>query len=214
VFGKTVVVVVTTLLCACTAHSVPSSEPSAPTTSASVSPHTALGAAPRRFTSQCYSALSPDVCPTELPLTDGRDVVDVFRQRNAFVSISFTYGGPYPQLTAKNAPPRFVHIELRTGQHLDVANGAFRFPSVAPREPIDLPDSYPRHAVAIGSYTWGSKSGILVLAPAYPAGGSDGGHLIFRWSSDERHSAISMHAWAPLSDSVAALQQIVASIAP
>jgi hypothetical protein len=67
-------------------------------------------------------------------------------------------------------------------------------------------------AIFIGSYTWAGKKGTVVLAPAYPGGGEQGDHLIFRWRQSRVGYALGLHSWEPLSHAFATLRAMVRSI--
>jgi hypothetical protein len=67
-------------------------------------------------------------------------------------------------------------------------------------------------AVYIGTFTWGGRRGTVVLAPAYPAGGEQGDHLIFLWRAHGTELALGLHGWEPLSQAFATLRLMVLSI--
>lgn len=66
-------------------------------------------------------------------------------------------------------------------------------------------------ALFLGAVRWGSRSGQLVLAPSYPAGGMMGDHLIFCWRANGSDRMISLHRWDPFRSVVATLRAIVLS---
>jgi hypothetical protein len=172
--------------------------------------HVRLAVAPEAVISKCVSVLeSRTVCPRELPIVDGSYSVRTFFQSSDYKLVDISYGGPYPRLSPKNAPPRFLHVVIKSGD-LERAF-PFVFPPT-PANPTELPKHYRKRAFAIGTFSWGSKIGSVVLAPPYPVGGLDGGHLIFRWTGDQGDDAISMHAWSPLSAAMSVLQAIVMSV--
>lgn len=102
-----------------------------------------------------------------------------------------------------------MNLEIKVGGLTQAFS--FSFPSV-PASPPEPPKHYQDAPLAFGRFTWGVKAGFLVLAPKFPAGGVDGGHLIYRWAEGETEVALSLHAWAPLSDSIVTLRAIVMSI--
>lgn len=51
-------------------------------------------------------------------------------------------------------------------------------------------------ALYIGSFTWGGKCGTVILAPDFPNGGEQGGHLIFRWREHQTDFALGLHGWS------------------
>jgi len=122
----------------------------------------------------------------------------------------FEWNAPYPGLTSKNAPPRFFHLNVRGGDLTDA------FPFAWPTEKMAPASRSPRkrrEALLMERVTWSGKTGTIVLAPSYPLGGIDGDHLIFRWADEERDYAVSIHAWRPLGETMAALQAIVGTTA-
>lgn len=69
-----------------------------------------------------------------------------------------------------------------------------------------------RRAVLFGHVDWYWRSGALVLAPPYFAGGGPvGDHLEFCFDARGVYYAITIHAWAPLAQTVATLRQWVGS---
>ena len=58
-------------------------------------------------------------------------------------------------------------------------------------------------AVALGQVSWGGRRGAVALAPGYPTGGSQGGHIIFR-----------MHAWELFSEAYATLRRVAHNLPP
>lgn len=68
------------------------------------------------------------------------------------------------------------------------------------------------HAIFVGTFTWGGRKGTVILAPEFPAGGEQGGHLIFRWRSHGTDFAVGLHGWEPLSQTFSTLRQMITSI--
>ena len=205
-----VLLVAASALAAACATTERAGSPSGPVTGSQSAPGAALVPAPAAVIAKCVSVLrSREVCPRLLPRVDGRYKARTFFLSKAFALVDISYSGPYPGLSSKNAPPRFVHVVVKSG---DLSQAfPFAFPS-APSSPPGLPAHYLRRPLAVGNFTWGPKTGTVVLAPVYPIGGLDGGHLVFRWTSQREEHAVSMHAWPPLSDSMNHLEAIVASI--
>jgi hypothetical protein len=166
--------------------------------------------APRTISALCEHTEGSGVCPSELPRTDGRYRAREIHLSSAYHVLDIASGGPFPGITRKNAPPRFAHLVIKAG---DLGHGfAFAFPShgvVSTTE--DLTDRR-SGALVIGTPTWGERSGMLVLAPPFPAGGIDGDHLIFRWTAGDTDLAVSLHVWPPLAESEATLRSVVESI--
>jgi hypothetical protein len=146
-----------------------------------------------------------------LPVVEGPYRVVAFSDRPSspnYRGVDISYGSAYPELTRRDSPPGFVHVVVKVGDLTDAF--PFRFPEL-PVSPVALPNHFLERALALGRFTWGTKTGLLVLAPRYPIGGVDGGHLVFTWETDGDEAAISLHAWSPLSDAVATLERLVAS---
>jgi hypothetical protein len=109
-------------------------------------------------------------------------------------------------------PPVWSHVLVWAG-NLEHAFG-FRFPrSRMPRTKIDgLFAASRTRPIYVDTRTWGGREGILVLAPAFPVGGEQGDHLIFRWHGGTTDFAVSLHGWEPFSQTLAALRRMVLSI--
>ncbi|MCA1707596.1 MAG: hypothetical protein LC808_31725 [Actinobacteria bacterium] len=172
----------------------------------------ALMALPKRHQAECrrFPRLEP-VCPTTIPIVEASQKrARAFESgRDHFVFFS-EWSGPYPGVTAKNAPPRFVHVVAHAGG-LDKA-----FPFQWPTETTPLPDPIPRKRPApmlLDDVTWYGINGELLLAPSFPAGGIDGDHVVFRWAEGSEEYAISIHGWSPLEATIATLRSVVGSTA-
>ena len=109
-------------------------------------------------------------------------------------------------------PPVWSHIAIYAG---NVATGfGFRYPTRGKRV-AHLDGLFARtrsRAIFLGSYTWAGKRGTVVLAPAYPDGGEQGDHLIFRWHRSHVGFAVGLHGWEPLSQAFATLRAMVRSV--
>jgi hypothetical protein len=157
-----------------------------------------------------FARLRP-ACPENIPVVDdshGR--ARSFRSGRDHVLFFSEWGGPYPGLTPKNAPPRFAHLVVHAGD-LDGA-----FPFAWPTRRAAIRDPIPnkrRTAILLGAVTWSGKQGSVVLAPSFPTGGIDGDHLIFRWTEGGKEYAVTIHAWSPLGAGIDALEAGVASTA-
>jgi hypothetical protein len=151
-------------------------------------------------------------CPTKMP-----QVINEGHRARAFrsgrSSVFFVeWGGPYPGLTPRNAPPRFAHLNV-IASPIDHPL-AFKWPTRATTPLGDL-DNVPKRRDApllLGAYTWGDRQGEVALGPSFPAGGSEGDHLIYRWIEADTAYSISLHAWKPAVDSFDALRAVVASL--
>jgi hypothetical protein len=149
-------------------------------------------------------------CPRSIPRVEvSQERARAFRSGRAHFVFFSEWSGPYPGVSRKNAPPRFVHLVVHAGD-LEQA-----LPFHWPQESMRVPDPIPtkrREPVLLDHVTWSDKGGDLVLAPSFPSGGLDGDHVIFRWGEDGDEYAVSLHAWAPLDDTIATLKAVVASI--
>lgn len=125
-----------------------------------------------------------------------------------------------PGAASGKRTPSFIHLVVYGGDlggpkgFQAHARSAFPFDWPAPSSARQLVDGLSpqrgTNAIAFGRYTFGDVEGELVLAPAIQA--MDGDHLIFRWRSDEREYAVSLHAWEPLTRAAATLRAIVAAV--
>ena len=118
------------------------------------------------------------------------------------------WSAPRPGITAKNAPPDFAHVAVYVGDYEKFVGYAW------PGERLkgEVPDGQRRKALLIDSVTWNGRKGEVVLAPSYPFGGMDGDHVVFRWAEGKTDYAVSLHAWDPVDETVAALQAMVESL--
>lgn len=195
------------LLAACTSGAPTPGERSAPVEATGAPAE--LIAVPAQVSRECEEALRTlAACPAAFPTVDGRYQARSFEVEGTdhdVVDISFS--APYPRLSRRNAPPRFAHVVIRAGDR--AAAAPFEIPS-------EVESTLPRRiddvAVNLGDHTWGTKDGTLVLAPAFPTGGIDGGHLMFLWEEAGTTVALSLHAWVPLDDAIATLRDVVRSI--
>jgi len=109
-------------------------------------------------------------------------------------------------------PPLWSHISIYAGNLVS----AFRFPyPTRGRRVRNLHGLFARDRTRptfLGSYRWAGKRGTVVLAPAYPRGGEQGDHLIFRWRRSGVGYAVGLHGWEPLSQAFATLRAMIRSI--
>jgi len=164
----------------------------------------ALRAIPERLRRACVDALSEDACPTLLPRVDAPYRARAF-EMEGYVVFDVAASAPYPRFVEKNAPPRFAHIVVKAG---DLGRAfPFTIPATArdPSRPGDEP-------VGLGHRTFGELEGTVFVAPGFPAGGIDGGHVVFL--TRDASVAISLHAWPPIDDAVETLGVIVGSLGP
>jgi hypothetical protein len=109
-------------------------------------------------------------------------------------------------------PPVWSHVSVYAGD----LSGAFRFryPTHGDRD-AHLDGLFAKahtRAIYVGAYTWGGRHGTVVLAPDFPGGGEQGGHLIFRWRQAGVGCAIGLHGWEPLAQTFVMLRAIVRSV--
>ena len=64
----------------------------------------------------------------------------------------------------------------------------------------------------LGSYARDGERRTVLLAPACPDGGEQGGHLIFRWPRAHVGDAIGFDGWDPLSQAFATLRAMIRPI--
>jgi hypothetical protein len=150
-------------------------------------------------------------CPSEVPATDRP-----YRMReldfgtDSYRVVEFTANAPYPTIGRRNAPPRFAHVVLKGGELMKAF--PFEWPSgniVPLAQVLDAERDTP---ALLGNFAWGGHEGTLVMAPAFPAGGVDGDHVVYRWQEGDTEYALSLHAWTPLEACVATLRTLVESI--
>jgi hypothetical protein len=148
-------------------------------------------------------------CPVEIPVVKSNEErAGSFRSGKEHFLFFSEWSGPYPGVTSKNSPPRFVHVNVHAGN----LERAFAFEW--PLEGGTLPDRIPqrrRESVLLDDAIWFGNEGSLILAPSFPHGGIDGDHVMFRWEEGGRAYAISLHAWLPLPDAVASLKAVFAT---
>jgi len=179
---------------------------------------------PRRYTpirmmhtpsgplAKCRSSrLLRPACPRSIPRIPGWRTYPSYGNR-VKDTFGIESGGPFPK-PELNRPPSMFHLEISADRSRDAK---LVLPFRWPRRPIVTPhDGLTRGArqepLAFGAFLWGGKRGTLTLAPGYPLGGSQGGHLIFRWRSGNVTYFVGLHAWEPLTETVSTLRRIVSS---
>lgn len=110
-------------------------------------------------------------------------------------------------------PPTWSHIAVEVGPDLTrVFPFAYPTHGVSPKRLDGLFAKTRTKAIFVGRYTWGGPTGTVVLAPDFPAGGVQGGHLIFRWQHAGLDFAVGLHGWEPLSAALTTLRAVVRSI--
>ena len=123
-------------------------------------------------------------------------------------------GGEYPQDPERNRPPRMGHVVVVAGNVERLAS--FREPRDATGEPVrdGLMHRTRAEPVSFGRVRWAGRIGPLYLMPPFPHGGMLGNHLVLSWRQSGRRYALSLHAWEPLTESVATLRSMVEGLPP
>lgn len=109
-------------------------------------------------------------------------------------------------------PPTWAHIAIFAG---DLRHAfPFNYPTqgTSARLRAGLFSSRRIRPVFLGHVSWGDRRGTLVLAPAFPDGGEQGDHFIFRWQRGGVTYALGLHGWEPAPQAVATLKAIVESL--
>jgi hypothetical protein len=117
-------------------------------------------------------------------------------------------------------PPHFLHVSVyaRRGSLVapdrrSFAGTALLWPATSKAAGIrpGLLRTKRRRGILLGRLRWSGRNGELVLAPAFPAGGELGDHVIFHWRRGPIDYAVTLHAWEPFPAAVSTLRAIVAS---
>jgi hypothetical protein len=182
--------------------------------------------APRPFVAHCrQSAVLRTACPSTVPAVTEPYRARTFSRapRGEFATFDAQSGALHPDASPENRPPRFAHIVIEAGD-LRHAYQTFAYPqSGRPvRVVAGLLRSSPRmraarehipHALFIGEFRWGGRTGTVTLAP--PDRYVDSliaGHFAFRWTQGDRDYVVSLHAWEPAPEALATLRAVVASL--
>jgi hypothetical protein len=152
------------------------------------------------------------LCLAEVPATETRyRVRELDYGTDLYRVVEFAANAPYPNIDRRNAPPRFAHVVVKGG---DLTKAFyFEWPS-GPLVPVaDALEGDRQIPVLLEAPSWAGEQAALLLAPAFPAGGVDGDHLVYRWEEGGREYALSLHAWKPFDECMATLRVLVESIA-
>jgi hypothetical protein len=156
------------------------------------------------------AALRP-VCPRFVPRVRAPYLGHLTTR--APIHFSLERGGERPQHPERNRPPAMAHLVVAVG----------RVGLIAPVWSLGRRREWVRdglmrrprtHTLALGSVTWGGRTGGLTLSPPYLRGGMLGNHLNFRWRAEGEEYLVSLHAREPLTEAVATLRAIVESLPP
>src|SRR5439155_17749118 len=74
---------------------------------------------------------------------------------------------PYPGFSPKNAPPRFLHLYVYGGNLANAFSFRFATTADAPSGQRAIVRAANKGPVSFGEVTWGSRTGVLMLAPPY-----------------------------------------------
>ena len=129
----------------------------------------------------------------------------------SFVSIGI---GEDQSASGTGSPPGFVHIVFEVVRSPSILRGVIichAEPGASTTAPMtDSRQTVPKY---LGGITWGGRHGILSLVPPFSQLDSiHSGHLVFCWHDKNVVRLVSLHAWAPLSETRATLRALVASI--
>jgi hypothetical protein len=158
------------------------------------------------------SKLLAPACPREIPRVGGWRTYPSYGNPVGG-TFGLERGGEFPGKPELNRPPTMVHFELSAarGPHAQVV--PFAWPhGTAVRSRNGLVREKRRAPVLLGDRVWNGRHGTLVLAPAWPSGGSQGNHLIFRWRADGVTYFLGLHAWEPFLETVSTLRRMVKSL--
>jgi hypothetical protein len=158
------------------------------------------------------SGLLRPVCPRVVPKARAAYLSNLSVQlpgQSALDVFNLERGGEYPRNPERNRPPRMAHVVATAGSVERLAS--FQEPRGETGEPVrDGLMLRTRNApVSFGRALWAGRSGALYLMPPFPHGGMLGNHLVFSWGQEKRPFALSLHAWEPLTESVATLHAMV-----
>jgi hypothetical protein len=158
------------------------------------------------------SGLLRPVCPRVAPKVGANYLSNLSVEltgRSALDVFNLERGGEYPRSPERNRPPRMAHVVAVVGSVDRLAS--FQEPQGATGE--RLRDGLMRRsrtaAVSFGRVGWAGRVGALYLMPPFPHGGMLGNHLVFSWRQGEQAYALSLHAWEPLTESVATLRTML-----
>jgi hypothetical protein len=145
-------------------------------------------------------------CPTRIPRIPGWETYPRV-VRGVF---GIQLGGEIPGRPELMRPPHVLHIEVAVDPGRWVPFSWPTGPAFTPRN--GLVRSARRRAVLLGRVTWAGKRGSVALAAGFPAGGSQGNHVMFRWRRGRETYVVGLHAWEPFREAYATLRRVVESL--
>ena len=151
------------------------------------------------------SRLLRPICPGRAPRVRAPYLVHLSRDPKSHV-FDLERGAPRPRRTA---PPWRAHITLVAGDVEHVA--PFTYPQRVSAPTTRLFHAQRRVAYSFGTRSWNGHGGTLYLAPPFLFGGQLGNHLVYRWRVGRIEYAVTLHAWAPLSQAIETLRAVVES---
>jgi hypothetical protein len=166
-----------------------------------------MTATPQWVSMLCHEQINGNACPSRIPTPAAPltivQVVPVKAGRSSTNAtskeIDVAWGGGTGSSKA-DKPPTLVHLVVSDGD---------RAPSEAPPARIDrahlLDNGYPRSPLVLGHPEWAGHHGTLTIGDCF------GDHVCYRWRSEGRNFLISMHAWSPLTQTLAVLARVVTS---
>ena len=188
----------------------PSEHSASPEPTLPPSPAVALAPLPRNGLQRCRALeLVAEACPRRVPRTRSPYLLSQLGGPGEPAEILELAASAHNERRPRlNRPPRFAHVVIQAGgvrAELGTSEGEGLKRASLRDDLLGERAGY----FSLGSFTWGGKSGELILAPPYPHGGMHGDHLIFMWDGER---ALSLHAWLPLAEATATLQAMVESI--
>lgn len=176
-------------------------------------------ATPPRVLRLCRrSPLLRAICPRQLPFVNHLSSEPAYTASLCRVGHPGCAGLRWDDLEIEHAgdgshPPIWAHLSIAAGEFRHGRPTEFHWPTnhtpVAPHN--GLWKAKRRRALFLGNVRWGTRTGDLILAPSYPAGGMMSDHLIFYFRSHGHDQLLSLHAWEPFDQAVATLRHIVLS---
>lgn len=151
------------------------------------------------------SRLLRPICPARAPRVRAPYLVHLSRDSRAHV-FDLERGAPRP---GRTAPPWRAHITLVAGDVEHVA--PFTYPRRVSVPTARLFRAQRKVAYSFGARRWSGHLGTLYLAPPFLFGGQLGNHLVYRWRVGRIEYAVTLHAWASLSQAIETLQAVVGS---
>jgi hypothetical protein len=178
-----------------------------------------LGATPEHVLKMCLAADFVDAaCPRRVLRVNGTYMARTWsteagRQTGeGWETLDISFGSPYLGIRRKNAPPKYAHLVIRSGDLTHASPVTYPDPEVPAQEITNRPARYRENVIPLGTHTWGGRTGVLILSPPDPSASSPGDHLVFRWSDGGIDYEISIHSWVPLDLARSMLESIVRSI--